>query len=263
MVGKVWLWCASKTFLASPLPTSARKKNGWAVKPYQTEDCFKLLLNLYTNVLYLMNCNEPAVHYYVSDQCYIDVKIVSQVVAWFRWLEKMERFYWSKSTLCLFGVCVSIALLLFHFLFSLSPPPSSPISPFHPFSLIHSLQLVFVPLTLPLMTTTQIERPPPTLVSYPINILTLQDVILDSPAFRSNVDQVAEQADLFEKWLEGFVRVLKQYIDSLSSKWDTKVHDPQKKTNGLPFAIETNTQTSQLCKQLVPNSKDYAFICSK
>ncbi|KAI8343352.1 hypothetical protein BC941DRAFT_388418 [Chlamydoabsidia padenii] len=91
------------------------------------------------------------------------------------------------------------------------------------------------------MTTTRNERPPPTLISYPIDILTLQDVILDSPAFRSNIEQVAEQADLFEKWLEGFVRVLKHYIDSLS---------------------KTNAQTSQLCKQLVPNKNDYSFICN-
>jgi hypothetical protein len=151
------------------------------------------------------------------------------------------------------------------FCFSLSPPPPSfPPSPLSiPFSLIHSLQLVCIPLTLPLMTTTQPEGPPPILVSHPINLLTLQDVILDSPAFRSNIDQVAEQADLFEKWLEGFVRVLKQYIDSLSSKLETIVRDPHKKTNHSSFAIETNTQTSHLCKQLVPNNKDYEFICSK
>ncbi|ORZ16542.1 hypothetical protein BCR42DRAFT_37851 [Absidia repens] len=87
------------------------------------------------------------------------------------------------------------------------------------------------------MTTTQL----PTLISSPLNILTLQDVILDSPIFRSNVEQVADQADLFEKWLDGFVRVLKSYVDSLS---------------------KTNTQTSLLCKQLVPEKNDYNFICN-
>jgi hypothetical protein len=98
------------------------------------------------------------------------------------------------------------------------------------------------------MTTTQPEGPPPTLVSHPINLLTLQDVILDSPAYRSNIDQVAEQADLFEKWLEGFVRVLKQYIDSLSSKLETVVRDPQEKTNHFVFC-NRNQYTDQSIMQ--------------
>jgi hypothetical protein len=66
-------------------------------------------------------------------------------------------------------------------------------------------------------TSTANDRPPPQLISFPLNVLTLQDVILDSPVFRSNLEQVAEQSDLFEKWLEGFVRGLKQLLDSLSS----------------------------------------------
>lgn len=61
------------------------------------------------------------------------------------------------------------------------------------------------------------DRPLPHLISFPLNALTLQDVILDSPVFRSNLEQVAEQSDLFEKWLESFVRSLKQLLDSLSS----------------------------------------------
>ncbi|KAI8332136.1 hypothetical protein BC941DRAFT_474549 [Chlamydoabsidia padenii] len=92
--------------------------------------------------------------------------------------------------------------------------------------------------TIPL-TTTKNDQPPPQLISFPPNVLTLQDVILDSPAFRSNLEQVAEQSDHFERWLEGFVRGLKQFLDSLS---------------------KTNTYTSQLCKQLVPGEKEYAFI---
>jgi hypothetical protein len=70
------------------------------------------------------------------------------------------------------------------------------------------------------------DRPPPQLISFPLNVLTLQDVILDSPIFRSNLDQVAEQSDLFEKWLEGFVRGLKQLLDSLSSMQETQLKQP-------------------------------------
>ncbi|KAI8082929.1 uncharacterized protein BX664DRAFT_186199 [Halteromyces radiatus] len=87
------------------------------------------------------------------------------------------------------------------------------------------------------MTSIITNRPP--LISYPTHILTLQDVIVDSPVFRSNVQHLEDQVDLFEKWLEGFIRVLKSYIDAL-----TKV----------------NTQTSHLFKQLDSNKMNLASI---
>ncbi|ORZ22496.1 hypothetical protein BCR42DRAFT_345381 [Absidia repens] len=89
------------------------------------------------------------------------------------------------------------------------------------------------------MTTIHNERFLPSLISYPMNILTVQDVILDSPAFRSHIEQVADQSERFEKWLDNFVRAFKSYLDSLS---------------------KANAQTSHLYKQLIPDKKDHAFI---
>ncbi|CAO3594773.1 unnamed protein product [Absidia cylindrospora] len=91
------------------------------------------------------------------------------------------------------------------------------------------------------MTAIHNEQFPPTLISYPMNILTVQDVILDSPAFRSHIEQVADQSECFEKWLDSFVRTFKLYLDSLS---------------------KANTQTSHLYEQLIFDKKDHAFICN-
>jgi hypothetical protein len=56
------------------------------------------------------------------------------------------------------------------------------------------------------------------LVSSPTNILTLQDVILDSPVWRANVLHLEDQIDQFEKWIDGFIRALKSYIEATISK---------------------------------------------
>ncbi|KAG2233388.1 hypothetical protein INT48_000391 [Thamnidium elegans] len=53
------------------------------------------------------------------------------------------------------------------------------------------------------------------LISSPTNILTIQDVVLDSPVWRANVLHLEDQIDQFEKWIDGFIRALKNYIDAL------------------------------------------------
>lgn len=58
----------------------------------------------------------------------------------------------------------------------------------------------------------------PLLVSSPTNILTIQDVVLDSPVWRANVLHLEDQIDQFEKWIDGFIRALKNYIEALISK---------------------------------------------
>lgn len=58
----------------------------------------------------------------------------------------------------------------------------------------------------------------PLLVSSPTNILTIQDVVLDSPVWRANVSHLEDQIDQFEKWIDGFIRALKNYIEALTSK---------------------------------------------
>lgn len=64
----------------------------------------------------------------------------------------------------------------------------------------------------------------PFLVSSPTNILTLQDVILDSPVWRANVLHLEEQIDQFEKWIDGFTRALKSYIEAIHSKCIQSTH---------------------------------------
>jgi hypothetical protein len=56
------------------------------------------------------------------------------------------------------------------------------------------------------------------LISSPTNILTVQDVILDSPVWRANVLHLEDQIDHFEKWIDGFIRALKNYIEATISK---------------------------------------------
>lgn len=58
----------------------------------------------------------------------------------------------------------------------------------------------------------------PTLVSSPTNIWTIHDVILDSPVWKSNIIHLEEQIDQFEKWVDGFTKALKQFIDAVISK---------------------------------------------
>ncbi|KAI8367898.1 hypothetical protein EDC96DRAFT_421536, partial [Choanephora cucurbitarum] len=55
------------------------------------------------------------------------------------------------------------------------------------------------------------------LVSSSTNTLTIQDVVLDSPVWRSNLLHLQDQVDLFEKWVEGFMKALRSYIESIVS----------------------------------------------
>lgn len=56
------------------------------------------------------------------------------------------------------------------------------------------------------------------LVSLPTNVFTIQDVVLDSPVWRANMTHLEDQIDQYEKWLDGFIRALKTYIESVTSK---------------------------------------------
>ncbi|KAF1805942.1 hypothetical protein FB192DRAFT_1365244 [Mucor lusitanicus] len=82
----------------------------------------------------------------------------------------------------------------------------------------------------------------PFLVSSPTNILTLQDVILDSPVWRANVLHLEEQIDQFEKWIDGFTRALKSYIEAIHKH---------------------NTQASTLCKRTFFSGLDGTLIDNK
>ncbi|EIE92406.1 hypothetical protein RO3G_16928 [Rhizopus delemar RA 99-880] len=53
------------------------------------------------------------------------------------------------------------------------------------------------------------------LVSLPTHIFTLQDIVLDSPVWRTNMIHLEDQIDQYEKWLDGFIRYLKSYIESI------------------------------------------------
>ncbi|KAK4513061.1 Glutaredoxin [Mucor velutinosus] len=82
----------------------------------------------------------------------------------------------------------------------------------------------------------------PFLVSSPTNLLTLQDVILDSPVWRANVLHLEEQIDQFEKWIDGFTRALKNYIEAINKH---------------------NTQASTLCKRTFFSGLDGTLIDNK
>ncbi|KAI9265211.1 hypothetical protein BDA99DRAFT_604465 [Phascolomyces articulosus] len=77
------------------------------------------------------------------------------------------------------------------------------------------------------------------LISFPTNIWTIHDVIIDTPVWKSNILHLEEQIDHFEKWVEGFMKALKQYIDAV---------------------IKYNAQTSHLCKKILPQNLDGSLI---
>lgn len=64
------------------------------------------------------------------------------------------------------------------------------------------------------MTTTGRDS---TLVSLPTNLWTIHDVLLGSPVWKANILHLEEQIDHFEKWVDGFTRALKQYVDAIVS----------------------------------------------
>ncbi|KAI8364665.1 uncharacterized protein BYT42DRAFT_589984 [Radiomyces spectabilis] len=86
---------------------------------------------------------------------------------------------------------------------------------------------------------TQVMHDLPSLVATPTHLLTLHDVVLDSPVWRSNIQHLEEQIDHCEKWLEAFIRALKQYIDAV---------------------IKYNAQTSNLCKRTLPANTSGSLI---
>lgn len=59
---------------------------------------------------------------------------------------------------------------------------------------------------------------PPALISSPTHVWTPSDVFLDSPVWRANIIHLEEQIDHFERWVEGFTKSLKQFIDVVKSK---------------------------------------------
>ncbi|RUS33868.1 hypothetical protein BC938DRAFT_483419 [Jimgerdemannia flammicorona] len=61
-------------------------------------------------------------------------------------------------------------------------------------------------------------------VSLPTNIITVQDAVSDTPAFRSNVEHFEDQVELLERWLENLVRSLKHYSEELSSECVCSYH---------------------------------------
>ncbi|KAI8997434.1 hypothetical protein BDB01DRAFT_38100 [Pilobolus umbonatus] len=67
------------------------------------------------------------------------------------------------------------------------------------------------------------------LIASPTNILTIHDVILDSPVWRANLLHLEDQIEHFEKWIDGFLRALKGYIDVIK-KYNTQASTLCKKT---------------------------------
>ena len=107
----------------------------------------------------------------------------------------------------------------------------------------------------------------PTLVSSPTNIWTLHDVILDSPVWKSNIIHLEEQIDQFEKWVDGFTKALKQFIDAVISKvflCDTynynAIHFSSNACAYIHVYVEYNAQTSNLCKRILPQNLDGSLI---
>lgn len=108
---------------------------------------------------------------------------------------------------------------------------------------------------------------PPTLVSSPTNIWTIHDVILDSPVWKSNIIHLEEQIDQFEKWVDGFTKALKQFIDAVISKvsfCDTHTHTTMQSLSNAYAStcvyVEYNAQTSNLCKRILPQNLDGSLI---
>lgn len=63
---------------------------------------------------------------------------------------------------------------------------------------------------------------PPALISSPTHVWTPKDVILDSPVWRANIIHLEEQIEHFERWVDGFTKSLKQYIDAVKSIFHTR-----------------------------------------
>ncbi|KAG0743102.1 hypothetical protein G6F62_005737 [Rhizopus arrhizus] len=77
------------------------------------------------------------------------------------------------------------------------------------------------------------------LVSLPTHIFTLQDIVLDSPVWRTNMIHLEDQIDQYEKWLDGFIRYLKSYIESM---------------------IKCQQQANNLCKRTFLSGIDCALM---
>ncbi|KAL0075818.1 hypothetical protein J3Q64DRAFT_1370407 [Phycomyces blakesleeanus] len=85
----------------------------------------------------------------------------------------------------------------------------------------------------------QSARELPSLVASPTNTLTLQDVVLDSPVWRANVIHLEDQMEQFSKWIDRFIRMIKQYIESIEKH---------------------NLETSNLAKWTHPPGLDGSFL---
>ncbi|KAI9253585.1 hypothetical protein BY458DRAFT_462474 [Sporodiniella umbellata] len=54
------------------------------------------------------------------------------------------------------------------------------------------------------------------LISLPTKVITLYDIVSDSPAWRANAILMEEQIDQYEKWIDCFTKSLKSYLDNIA-----------------------------------------------
>lgn len=95
------------------------------------------------------------------------------------------------------------------------------------------------------------------LVSLPTHIFTLQDIVLDSPVWRTNMIHLEDQIDQYEKWLDGFIRYLKSYIESIISKTFCFL---LLLFFNISFCVECQQQASNLCKRTFLSGIDCALM---
>ncbi|KAG0186221.1 SNF1-interacting protein [Apophysomyces sp. BC1034] len=96
--------------------------------------------------------------------------------------------------------------------------------------------------------STQLTTELPCLVSSPTNTLTLQDVVLDSPVWRANIQHLEEQVDHFEKWVDSLTRSLRQYID-IVTKYNAQANILSKRT--LPQSMDGSLIDSQIAGTMI------------
>ncbi|KAI7905361.1 uncharacterized protein BX663DRAFT_499465 [Cokeromyces recurvatus] len=82
------------------------------------------------------------------------------------------------------------------------------------FSFLSASTLLFDSISMPQVAE---EKAGPTIQwgSFPTQVLTVQDILLDSPVWRITKSQLEDQLDAFERWADDFIPALKNYIDSI------------------------------------------------
>ncbi|KAI7865519.1 hypothetical protein BDF14DRAFT_1883469 [Spinellus fusiger] len=99
------------------------------------------------------------------------------------------------------------------------------------------------------MTQTQTY---PTLICLPTNVITLHDVVLDSPLWRANVIHVEDQIDQFAKWIDKFTSMIKQYIEAMEKQ--------NIETRNLSKWTHTHTIDSSLLDPHIADTVLHAFV---